>query len=119
MKENHIQLFQRFTKGELIEGWQEVESGTTSVGQRHQSLSQERHPGEVSHIQIDLMSLVLCNVPKSLLSRTTRQSEQSILDFKHLGKFGKVKIVEESEQNCSKTSGHLKIVFSSNVGFLD
>lgn len=116
MKENQVLLFSRLSRSLLEETVKEAETSRQNFTERLRKSFENRHPGEVSYIQLDLNTVIINGVPLELLDGRCKLSEQKLFGPKYLGRFGHLKNIEDLNGSLTnKTKGQVKVTYSTSI----
>lgn len=116
MKENHVLLFSRLSRSVLGELAAETEANKGAVVDGLKKAYENTLPGEVSFVQVDLQSVLLSGLPEEAVPARSKSSDQKLWGPKCLGRYGKVKSVEDVKPGQgSKQGASLKVTYASNI----
>jgi hypothetical protein len=116
MKENQVLLFSRLSRSVLSELAEESEASKCAVADGLQKVYENKLPGEVSFVQVDLQSVLVTGLSEDLVAPRGKPADQKLWGPRFLGRYGKIKAVEDIKSSqASKQGPCLKITFASNV----
>ena|SRR3990167_7636512 len=114
MRDNHVNNFRKLTQDAFQEllGTHSREKGTFLDDIKRQY--EDKHPGDVSYVQIDLSSLLVSHIPQEFTPLKVK--DPKLLGRKGFGRYGHPTGIEDlSTTSGSKQVSNARVNFSSNL----